>query len=157
MARNIEIKARARDFARQSRLAAEIATAGPELLEQHDTFFRVPHGRLKLRLLGEGRGELIAYERADSQGPKTSEYQIFPTEQPALLEQVLTKSLGVCGVVAKKRTVYFHGPTRIHLDEVAGLGQFLELEVVLTEDQPEAEGHTLAEDLIEGAYIDLMT
>jgi len=167
MARNVEIKARARDFARQTRLVKALATAGPEHLEQRDVFFRVPNGRLKLRYLAPDRGELIAYERPDQTGPKTSSYDICPSDTPGLLETVLTRSAGVIGVVAKRRTVYFYENVRIHLDVVEGLGSFLELEVVLAADDDPASGRELAEalmasldigsaDLIDCAYIDLL-
>jgi len=75
--------------------------------------------------------------------------------------------LGVRGVVVKTRHLYLAGQTRIHLDEVAGLGSYMELEVVLRPGQSDAEGQAVAEalmaslgiqpgDLLEGAYMDLL-
>ena len=168
MARNVEIKARARDFARQHERARELAGgSGPERIEQLDVFFRCPNGRLKLRHLAPDRGELIFYERADRAGPSLSRYVIAPTGAPSELECALTMAYGVAGRVKKTRLVYFVGQTRVHLDEVEGLGHFLELEVVLAEGQPEAEGESVAaeltaalgiapDDRIDVAYLDLL-
>ncbi|MEW6405591.1 MAG: class IV adenylate cyclase, partial [Chloroflexota bacterium] len=71
------------------------------------------------------------------------------------------------GVVKKTRYLYMVGQTRVHLDDVEGLGQFLELEVVMRDGQPDAEGQAIAadlmkklgvpeSDLLEGAYMDLL-
>ncbi len=166
MPANIEIKARARDFAGQERLAESLAGGPPEILEQEDTFFRTRRGRLKLRLLGPGRGELIFYERADDTGPRRSQYRVIPTRDPAGLQAALAGALGVVGVVRKRRKVFLCGQTRIHLDEVEGLGRFLELEVVLRPGQTDTEGQAVTasimeqlevrrEDLVAGAYLDL--
>jgi adenylate cyclase class IV len=167
VATNIEWKARARDAARQRELAAGRTGAAPELLEQVDTFFNVPHGRLKLRQFASDRGELIYYERPDRAGPKASNYTLVPTPQPEALRDVLARALGVGGVVRKRRWLYHAGPARIHVDEVDGLGTFLEVEVVLRPGQAPAEGERLAdelrrelqvadEDLIDVAYLDLL-
>lgn len=167
MGRNVEIKARARDFARQRRLALELADNAPADIWQRDTFFSTEKGRLKLRELAPDAGELIHYERPDTKGPRESRYEIFRTREPAALVDVLGQALGVRGVVEKRRTLLLAGQTRIHLDEVTGLGDFLELEVVLTEDQTTADGERLAKelmdrleihpgDLVDRAYIDLL-
>jgi predicted adenylyl cyclase CyaB len=167
MGRNIEIKAKSRNFERQTERAKSLSTARPEHLVQEDTFFVIPAGRLKLRKLGDGSGELIQYDREDSAGPKESRYTVLRTRDPEGLKAVLAKALGVRAVVRKKRTVYFSGQTRIHLDQVAGLGEFIELEVVLEPDQDIQYGTSMAEDLmakleiakgdlVTGAYIDLL-
>ena len=43
----------------------------------------------------------------------------------------LSKALGVKGVVNKRRKLYMVGQTRIHVDHVEGLGDFMELEVIM--------------------------
>lgn len=167
MPSNIEIKARADDFARKQQLAEALAGGPPEIIRQQDTFFPCAHGRLKLRRLAEDRGELIAYRRADVAGTKQSDYLLAHTAEPAALRATLAEALGTGVVVTKTRRLYLVGQTRVHLDEVEDLGTFLELEVVLAEDQCAEEGHRIAReimdklevreaDLIEGAYADLL-
>lgn len=167
MARNIEIKARVLDRQGLEQRAAEIAKQAPQRIAQDDTFFHCPNGRLKLRDFGNGTAELIFYRRADDSGPKTSFYRITPSHDPEGLRDTLTLAYGELGRVVKQRTLYLAGRTRIHLDQVQGLGEFMELEVVLADDEEEAEGLTEAKalmralairqsDLVEGAYLDLL-
>ena len=167
MATNIEIKARAGNPALLRERAERLSRGPAELLLQEDCFFRVPRGRLKLRVQGSGRGELIYYEREDLAGPKSSHYLLFPTPEPAALRAVLEASLGILGIVRKRRWLFRVGETRIHLDEVAGLGDFVELEVVLQPGQGAPEGRAIAADLMNqlgiapgdllaGAYLDLL-
>ena len=144
-----------------------MADTDAEVLDQEDVFFAVATGRLKLRI-GERRcGELIHYDRPDAAGPKVSHYLIAPTSAPDALKTILSRVLPVVGTVRKRRLVYHVGQTRIHLDQVEGLGDFVELEVVLRPDQTEEEGVSIAEDLmsrleipaeqlVRKAYIDLL-
>jgi adenylate cyclase class IV len=168
MASNIEIKARSKDFANQKKLAEKISGGTPELLIQEDIFFRVPHGRLKLRILGPNQGELIAYSRPDQPVIKHSTYEIFRTTYPERLRITLGSALPVECTVLKRRSLYHIGQSRMHFDQVEGLGEFIELEFVLEEDQPPTEGHAIVqqlmidlgireEDLIDVAYADLLT
>jgi adenylate cyclase class IV len=167
MARNVEIKARVGDSAALFERCAALAGAGPLEIAQDDTFFVCPNGRLKLREFSPGRGELIFYQRPDSPGPKESTYRTYPTTEPALLRQALTLALGVCGHVRKLRRLFLAGNTRIHLDHVDALGDFVELEVVLADGEPIAFGqaraeelmtrlHILPENLLAGAYVDML-
>ena len=170
MARNVEIKARLRDAADVARVherAVTLADHGPELIEQDDTFFACAEGRLKLRAFADGSGELIAYRRTDVNGPKTSDYRIAPVGDSIVLRETLAWSLGVTGRVIKQRTLYLVGRTRVHVDRVEGLGDFLELEVVLRDGEPQAHGvaearvllerlGVAADALVAGAYVDLL-
>jgi adenylate cyclase class IV len=165
--RNVEIKARLSDPAHTRSLAAGLSDGDPVWIEQRDTFFSVGHGRLKLREFADGSGELIWYQRPDRAGPGESSYRVVATRQPARLAGALGRALGVRGVVEKRRELFRAGRTRIHLDEVEGLGAFLELEVVLEPEDERALGEAIAldlmrklairpQDLVEVAYIDLL-
>lgn len=167
MPANIEIKARVRDFDSLHRRAEALSDVPVETIPQVDTFFRTEKGRLKLRELGPARTQLVYYERPDQDGPKRSDYHIFETGAAGDLKAALTLALGVRGVVRKTRYLYLVGQTRVHLDDVEGLGHFMELEVVMRPDQSDAEGQAIAEDLmaklgvekgdlLEGAYMDLI-
>jgi len=168
MARNIEIKARLpQGIDEVEARARRLADHGPELLLQDDTFFLVPRGRLKLREFADGSAELIAYHRPDTEGPKLSDFIRTPVPDPAALRRSLALTCGLRGRVRKQRTLYLVGQTRVHLDRVEGLGDHLELEVVLRDDQGAEHGEAVARDLIAqlgiaadqliaGAYIDLL-
>lgn len=170
MPRNVEIKAHVGPPGALADLeprVAALATAGPTPLTQDDTFFACPSGRLKLRVLADGVGELIFYRRADTHGPKTSFYDRCPVGDPDALRRTLDLAYGTLGRVRKRRTLYLVGRTRVHLDAVEGLDDHLELEVVLGDDEPAeagvAEAHALldrlgvpATALVAGAYLDLL-
>ena len=167
MPTNVEIKAKVADLV-PIRAAIEPLADGPaQVLDQEDIFFAAPDGRLKLRTFGDGNGELIHYHRGDIAGPETSHYTIAQTTAPEALKAILTSILGVVGVVRKRRWLYRVRQTRVHLDEVEGLCEFVELEVVLRPEQAEVEGVAIVQDmmarlgiagdqLVEMAYIDLM-
>jgi len=167
MPRNVEIKARAADLAALASRAGAIADKGPIEIAQDDTFFQCDTGRLKLRQFADGQGELIYYRRPDQQGPKESFYLVSRTSTPDALRESLALSNGVIGRVKKQRTLFLAGRTRIHLDRVEGLGDFLELEVVLADDEPTNAGVQVAHEimdalgvdpseLVDGAYLDLL-
>jgi len=167
MPRNVEIKARIDSVAALAARAAAIATQGPVEIAQDDTFFRCETGRLKLRAFSATEGELIFYRRADAQGPKESFYVRTPTSTPDSLRECLSLAYGRVGRVVKHRTLYLVGRTRVHLDQVEGLGHFMELEVVLDETEPVEvgveEAHALMarlgvqpSQLVETAYVDLL-
>ena len=127
---NIEIKASCRDLASAEK-AAEAAGAGfAGFLRQTDTYFQTAHGRLKLREIAGQRAQLIFYARADSPGPRTSAYQIYPVEDSDALKELLAQALQIHKVVEKERKLYLYDEVRIHFDIVKGIGNFIELEGV---------------------------
>lgn len=167
MPRNVEIKARIDSVEAVLPHAAAVSDSGPEYIRQDDTFFRCAHGRLKLREFAPDHGELIFYARADEAGPTESFYILSPTRSPDTLRAALSAAHGEGGRVRKLRTLFLAGRTRVHLDRVEALGDFLELEVVLRDDENVDDGvseaHALlaqlgipASSLVEGAYVDLL-
>ena len=166
MPRNIEIKARIASVEALLPIAIQVAGSEPTLIEQDDTFFTVPQGRLKLRQFADGSAELIHYQRADDSAAKASDYVRVPVADSAALREALARASGLRGRIRKRRWLLLAGQTRIHVDRVEGLGDFMELEVVLREGQSDADGVQIAQALmhaldlaaaprIAGAYVDL--
>ncbi|KAK5609341.1 hypothetical protein CRENBAI_011320 [Crenichthys baileyi] len=174
MPSNVEIKAKVSDLEEFARKAAQLSQSEGTIIRQHDTFFNCHQGRLKLRDFMNGSGQLIFYERPDTDGPKLSRYSISPTSDPPSLkvklrllqsreeghdhddannevcvQAVLSDALGVKGEVRKERRLFLIGQTRVHLDTVEGLGHFMELEVVMRPEQSVNEGQQVAVDLME--------
>jgi len=165
--RNIELKARCADLAAAEEAARRLGAKRAGVLRQIDTYFHAPLGRLKLRQTEGGRAELIAYERPNDPAARGSDYHLAPTDGADALLRALTAALGVRGEVRKVRTLYLWHNVRIHLDEVAGLGSFLEFEAVLSAADDEATGFARVadlrralgvgdSDLIAGSYSDLL-
>ena len=175
MPRNIEIKARICSV--EALLPKARALAGgaePVRIAQDDCFFAAAHGRLKLRQFEDGSAELIHYHRPDTLQAKASDYVRVPVAHAAdtvALREALTRACGLRGRVVKTRWLLLVGRTRIHLDRVQGLGDFIELEVVLADeadgDKADAQGVAEAEALMHalglgeapreaGAYVDLL-
>ena len=167
MPRNIEIKAHIDSVEALTPKVAALADKGPIDIRQDDTFFRCESGKLKLRAFSAEAGELIFYRRPDQQGPKESFYLRSPTSAPETLRESLSLAYGITGRVQKHRTLFLVGRTRVHLDRVEGLGQYMELEVVLEDGESVDAGVDEAYDLmarlgiersqlVETAYVDLL-
>lgn len=139
--RNIELKARLDGLQHAAEVAASLATHALGTQRQVDTYFHVPCGRLKLRQIDGRAAQLVWYQRASEPGAKASDYQLVPIAHPETLKQALSAALGVRAVVDKRRTIYLYENVRIHLDEVVGLGTFLEFEAVLESVDDEARGY----------------
>ncbi len=105
------------------------------ILLQTDTYFCVLRGRLKVREISDDGAELIYYERAEETLERWSTYSTVTIPEPALLKQQLSSALGVLVVVKKKRELFLFEGTRIHIDDVEGLGCFLEFEVPVHDEQ----------------------
>ena len=119
MPANVEIKARIPSVDALLPVAQALSDDKHlQRIHQDDTFFAVPKGRLKLRVFGDGSGELIHYNRPDATGPKLSDYVLVPAPEPDSLREALTRACGLIGRVRKHRILVLVGPTRIHLDQV---------------------------------------
>lgn len=167
MPRNIEIKAAVEDLSTMQRRIEAIADQGPKELQQVDTFFHCSDGRLKLREFDASPSELIYYRRPNTAGPKESVYFVSAVPDTRVMKKILEIANGTLGVVKKRRLLYLVAQTRVHLDQVEGLGSFMELEVVLQDHQTTDDGVVIAQDLmkkldiredqlVDTAYFDLL-
>ena len=163
----LELKVRVDDLTPLATWCAREAVAVADV-RQTDTYFRVRLGRLKLRVVeGEAEGTLIFYRREDRTGPKGSRVNLLRVADPATLETVLREALGALVEVRKRRRIFRWGKVQIHLDEVDGLGTFLEFERLVdsTQETEDARAEFAAlskaldlreENRVEGSYSDLM-
>lgn len=165
--RNVELKARYADLEHARRIAETLGAEPRGMLQQRDTYFPVPQGRLKLRETASEPAVLIAYDRPDDPASRTSRYHLVPVPDAQQLSAALQSTLGIRCVVEKRRELFLYHNVRIHLDEVTGLGTFLEFEAVLGHDDSEAGAHQLLADLrrsfgipddvlLAGSYADLL-
>lgn len=166
-ARNIELKARDPDPRRTLELALALPAEDRGEIAQRDTYFAALRGRLKLREQQPGDAELIHYERADGADARPSAYRRVPVTEPAALNGALDAAHGTLVVVAKRRRLLHWQDVRIHLDEVEGLGSFVELEAVAPPESDLAVEHAKVArlrgelriedaDLIAAGYSDLL-
>jgi homotetrameric cytidine deaminase len=165
--RNVELKARDPDPERTLRLALALGAEDRGDVDQRDTYFAVRRGRLKLREERPGGAWLVGYARADAADARTSAYRLVEVPDPEGLRAALDEALGVRAVVVKRRRLLLWEGVRIHLDEVEGLGRFVELEALADEGSDLAREHALVarlrtelgladEDLVAGSYADLV-
>ncbi|MGA7306156.1 MAG: class IV adenylate cyclase [Rhodothermales bacterium] len=164
---NIEFKARCPEPDRIRAVLREMEVQPAVTDHQTDTYFHVPSGRLKLRS-GNVERNLIFYRREDAAAPKRSDVWLAPCPEPEQLLELLTVALGVRCVVKKRREIYFHDNAKIHVDDIADLGSFVEVEVIAENNTADQAGMRAScrewmrrfgvqdEDLITSSYSDMI-
>ena len=127
---NIEIKARVQYPEQIEQILSEhnAKYVGKDL--QIDTYFRIATGRLKLRE-GNIENSLIFYNRLETKDLKKSEVLLQKLgPDNAGLKSILDTLHGAWKVVRKERKIFFIENVKFHIDEVAGLGSFVEIEAI---------------------------
>ena len=164
--RLVELKARCPDLERVRGRLTESARL-ETILVQRDTYFAVPHGRLKLREVSDRAAQLIFYDRPDVAAVKGSRIHLVEVPDGARLGALLEVALGVRARVVKRREIWRWEGVQVHLDTVEGLGTFLEFEASVDDDAGSARAeqhlHQLlarldvgADALLAGSYADLV-
>jgi adenylate cyclase class IV len=147
--RNIELKARDPSPSRSLRCCQSLGAEDHGELEQRDTYFHVRRGGLKLREQTPGCAHLIQFERDDEPQERESRYCLIEVDDGAVTRAALSTSLGVKVTVFKRRHLFVWRSVRIHLDEVEGLGSFIELEAVAQRDSDLSLEYALVRELRE--------
>ncbi|MBX3316108.1 MAG: class IV adenylate cyclase [Phycisphaeraceae bacterium] len=127
---NLEFKCELRDLALARSIILRLGAVHVGTLEQTDTYYRVPSGRLKKRETVGEPTEYIFYNRPDRLNPKISQFTIF--SEPQAVERFGSTPLPTWVVVRKVRELFLLGNVRVHLDQVSKLGTFLEFEAMVT-------------------------
>lgn len=150
---NFELKARCPELEAARAAAVGLGARFQGVLEQLDTYFAVPRGRLKLRESAGSQPELIYYERADDPSIRSSNYHLVPVADPTGLKAALSAALGIRAVVRKRRELLLWENVRIHLDAVENLGNFIELEAVIRSDADREQSPGRMQQLVEALRI----
>lgn len=163
----VELKARLDSPQDVERRLRGAGAAFQSTLHQRDVYFRGVRGRLKLRLQQPGRDQLVWYDRPDKADTKESRIVLTALPSEHGLEAVLSPALGVDVVVSKVRKVFDWRGTRVHLDDVEGLGSFLEFERTVGPGDPTSSAHAELKSMLgelavpaaaleRGSYSDLL-
>ncbi len=164
---NLEIKVRCAETDALAMIAERATKLGARFmgtLHQRDTYFAVPHGRLKLREWhddqGQAAADLIGYLRPNTIGTRTSDFHLTPIPDPSGFVAIMAATVGITVIVEKERRLHLFGATRIHLDQIARLGDFVELETLLPTDPTTAQmtaAHQEHQALIAGLGLATLT
>ncbi len=128
---NIEFKAELRNRSAARQQCKLLGATRMGLLRQTDTYYRLADGRLKRREAPGEPTEWIFYHRRDIVRPRMSDYAILTDAQAR--RRWGTQSLKEWVRVLKRRELWLLKNVRIHIDEVQGLGDFIEFEAVVSE------------------------
>jgi homotetrameric cytidine deaminase len=139
--RNVELKARDPQPERRLELALALGADDRGEIAQRDTYFTRARGRLKLREQQPGETELIEYRRSDTPEARESSYRRVPVAEGPAMRDALDAALGTLIVVEKRRRLLLWENVRIHIDQVEGLGGFVELEAVAGPESDLAAEH----------------
>jgi predicted adenylyl cyclase CyaB len=126
--KNLELKAHCSDLGAAKKICTRIKARSGGILNQVDSYYNIPSGRIKLREIRGLRAELIYYFRDNKKHAKFSEYEIIKLKNSRNTKKLMKDTLGVLGVVRKRRELFLYQNVRIHLDTVKELGTFVEFE-----------------------------
>jgi adenylate cyclase, class 2 len=162
----VELKARYEDPGKARALLHGAESLGT--FRQTDTYFALGDRRLKVRsIVGRPDGQIIYYERPDKGGVKESRVLLAHLEDVGTVLEILRHSFPVLAEVRKTREIYLLQGVQVHLDDVQGLGRFIEFEKVLASEaaRPQAREQLDSlrryfqisdEDLMASSYSDLV-
>lgn len=151
--KNLEIKVQL-DQRTLSNLLEQLSPYYSETVIQTDTYFATNEGRLKLREEKDRTSYLIRYQRPNVEEAKESHCFFYPIGNASLFLSVLGDCLREEIKVKKQRAVYMLKPhIRVHLDQVENLGDFLEIEILLSREIPLAAAEIEMQELQERLQI----
>jgi predicted adenylyl cyclase CyaB len=139
MPQNLELKARITSMSEALHAVGSLYAHAKGVLHQRDIYYHVPRGRLKLRIINARSAELIYYNRPNKKGRRYSEYYVLPVSDARVTDMLCAAAFGQKLVVQKRRRLYLYKNARIHLDDVRGLGAFIEFEVLVKYGKRQAQ------------------
>lgn len=149
MMQNVEIKYAIEDAQGLRRLLRSLPNISFQFRHhQKDIYFATPRGRLKIRLEEERPAFLIEYHREDRAAARISDYTLRELADPEKEIARLQKEVGRLAEVDKLRELYLYKNVRIHVDEVADLGSFVEFESVISAEVKKAAAQRNLQELL---------
>jgi predicted adenylyl cyclase CyaB len=106
------------------------------VINQKDVYYKLPGFLLKLRIEDEEEC-LIKYNRDEENPDRFSDYEVIFFKSSGT-EKFFNSIFEIEAVVEKKRTLYLYKNTRIHLDTVKNLGNFMEFETLVLDGKEDA-------------------
>jgi len=136
MPTNLELKIRVISHQSIKKILEQIGAEYKGMLKQKDVYYSVPNGLLKLRI-ENGSESLILHNRNENNKNRWSDFEFikFANDNG---EKFFSKLFDVEVIVKKKRELFYYDDTRIHLDKVNNLGNFLELETLVINGKTDA-------------------
>lgn len=134
---NLELKIKIDSFDHLIEKLKSINAKRDSVLLQKDIYYKIHAGLLKLRIENKTK-TLIFYNRDEISKNRWSDFNLLKIDDDNA-EEFLSKLFEVEEVVEKKRRLFWFNNTRIHLDKVKELGNFLELETLVLDGKAEAE------------------
>ncbi len=137
MPRNLELKIKLKSFSEIKKRLNQIGAEFTAELDQKDIYYKNKNGLLKLRI-ENGVECLIRYSRNENSKHRWSDYNLIKFRE-GNAEKFLADLFEIETVVDKKRSLYMYDNTRIHLDRIKHLGNYLELETLVLKGQNDAK------------------
>ncbi len=134
---NLELKVKLDSFKEVKKLLKKIKAEHTATFKQKDVYYATRAGLLKLRI-ENGSESIITYKRDEKSKDRFSDYCVIYFAD-GNGEKFFGSVLKTEAVVEKKRLLYMYDNTRVHLDEVKGLGTFLELETLVVKGKSDAK------------------
>jgi adenylate cyclase class IV len=137
--RNIDFKAELREPDLARGILRTLGAMFIVSLEQRDTHFRLPDGRLMRREATDEPTEWIFYHRNDGSRPRLCTFTMLTDEQART--RWGTRGLEPWLTIVKQREMWLTKEAAIALDDVPGLGRFLEITAMVGADVDLLECH----------------
>jgi len=137
MPTNLELKIKVTSHQSLKKILLQIGAESRGILNQKDVYYSVFNGLLKLRI-ENGNESLIFYNRNEDDKNRWSDFEFIKFANIGG-EKFFNKLFDVEVIVKKKRELFYYDDTRIHLDKVKLLGNFLELETLVINGKTDAK------------------
>jgi predicted adenylyl cyclase CyaB len=149
---NFELKTKISNCAEILERIKNIGAIYKETMNQIDYYFQIGTEKEKIREINHHTISLISYKRSEKNGRKDSNYVIKEISQEQ--KESLLKEKPLLCLVDKNRQLWMYKNTRIHIDNVVGLGNFMELETVV-KDISKNQGLNEFKEVVKKLEIDL--